>query len=230
MYWGYGGDRCTEHEVSFLLYRLLCRSMSYYKSFRVVRSSTRRNFCYATCVKRSCHHGNFDNINKQLGIMLLPWCSVMSRKCTHLIELDMKCQLCSCPHCRLLSCPKNNVPENMVFVPLKYEISRNSWGMLTFKTQLTAFAKYVAYALCLSLSECPSQILGVDRHWLKMQSFWLLMQVVRILTTALWAVKLVPYVNLKPTPWCMPCQVSNTIPAYWLHRFCSSMRIIIYWD
>jgi len=86
----------------------------------------------------------------------------------------------------------------MVFVPLTYEISRISWGMLIFKTQLIAFTKNVEYVLCLSLSECPSQVLGVDRHWLKMQSFWLLMQLVRILTTMLWVVKLVPYINLKP--------------------------------
>jgi hypothetical protein len=86
----------------------------------------------------------------------------------------------------------------MVFVPLTYEISRNFWGMLIFKTQLIAFTKYVAYVLCLSLSECPSQVLAVDLPWLKMQSFRLLMQVVHILTTVLWVVKLVPYVNLKP--------------------------------
>lgn len=86
----------------------------------------------------------------------------------------------------------------MVFVPLTYEISRNSWGMLIFKTQLIAFTKHVTYVLCLFLSECPSQVLGVDIHWLKMQSFWLLMQVVHILTAVLWVVKLVPYVNLKP--------------------------------
>jgi hypothetical protein len=70
---------------------------------------------------------------------------------------------------------------------------------LFFKIQLIAFTKHVVYVLCQSVSECPSQVLGVDRHWLKMQSFWLLMQVVHILTTVLRVVKLVPYVNLKPT-------------------------------
>jgi len=57
--------------------------------------------------------------------------------------------------------------------------------MLIFKTQLIAFTKHVTYVLCLVLSECPTQVLGVDIHWLKMQSFWLLMQVVHILTAVL---------------------------------------------
>ena len=64
----------------------------------------------------------------------------------------------------------------MVFVPLTYDISRNSWGMLIFKTQLIPFTKHVMYLLCLSVPP----ILAVDRQWKKIQIFWLLKQVVHI--------------------------------------------------